>query len=103
MGNKFKWTVTTNKCSSSDEVVIYNNKPKSEGIQQPTGESVICDNSVSLVANSYTPETLENVRTVTSEWLVNKSKEGIANPAALNTTASTLKNGVNKLNGLLPM
>ncbi|MBR4326566.1 MAG: hypothetical protein IKP73_13675, partial [Bacteroidales bacterium] len=68
MGNIFKWTVTTDKCTSSGIVTFFNNKPSNVGIEQPAkvnGQNpTICENTISLVASDFSPKSQDNIRTV---------------------------------------
>ncbi len=49
--NRFRWTITNNTCTSSDEVIIYNGTPTQADAGQ---DQVICDDSTTLTPNTPT-------------------------------------------------
>ena len=64
-------------------------------MSDPDKLETYCTSEISLVATDFLPKSNGNSRTVTGQWLVNESTDGIDDPNNNSTTARKLKNGPN--------
>jgi gliding motility-associated-like protein len=83
--NQFRWTVTRNGCSASDDVIVYNNKVVSDaGITQR-----VCDNFATLNGNEPAPAG------ATGNWVATTGGASITAPNIRNSGVTNLANGQN--------
>ncbi len=86
--NKFKWTVSLNKCSAEDYVFVYNNTPTTADAGE---DQSVCNNEVLLTGNDpvTTGEGYGGVGYWTKTFGGNAT---IANSTAISTNVSNLEN-----------